>query len=54
MARTSQPQRVISDPRPQMDPELVPFTGGGPVLTPPIADYDCPDGDYTDTTRKWE
>ncbi|KAK5971934.1 Mitochondrial Ribosomal Protein Large [Trichostrongylus colubriformis] len=25
----------------------------GPGLTPPIADYQSPDGDYIDTTRSW-
>lgn len=25
----------------------------GPVLTPPLPNYDPPDGDYIDTTRTW-
>ncbi|XP_037072442.1 39S ribosomal protein L40, mitochondrial-like [Pollicipes pollicipes] len=36
------------------DPALVPFEHRGPTLTPPIPGYDSPDGDYIDTTRKWE
>ncbi|KAJ1369245.1 hypothetical protein KIN20_030659 [Parelaphostrongylus tenuis] len=25
----------------------------GPGLTPPITEYQSPDGDYIDTTRSW-
>ena len=40
----------------QIDPELVPFEVKGPLATPPVKDYDAPDGDYIDTTKvfdKW-
>lgn len=37
----------------QMDPKLVPFTITGPVHTPPIPDYDAPDGDYVDVSKNW-
>jgi len=36
------------------DPTLVQFEHRGPPLTPPIAGYDSPDGDYIDTTRTWD
>ncbi|KAF0304865.1 39S ribosomal protein L40, mitochondrial [Amphibalanus amphitrite] len=36
------------------DPDLVPWAHSGPTLTPPIDGYDAPDGDYVDTTRRWE
>ncbi|XP_064650884.1 large ribosomal subunit protein mL40-like [Lineus longissimus] len=37
----------------QIDSKLIPFKKSGPVDTPPIKDYDCPDGDYTDTTKTY-
>ncbi|XP_049812097.1 39S ribosomal protein L40, mitochondrial-like isoform X1 [Schistocerca nitens] len=37
----------------QIDPALLPFTKKGPVLTPPIKDYESPDGEYIDTSKKW-
>uniref|UniRef100_A0A182PLM9 Large ribosomal subunit protein mL40 n=1 Tax=Anopheles epiroticus TaxID=199890 RepID=A0A182PLM9_9DIPT len=38
----------------QPDPTLLPFTAQGPVATPPIKDYEQPDGEYIDVSRKWE
>ncbi len=38
----------------QIDPELVPFKAVGPVSSPPIKNYESPDGDYTDISKKWE
>uniref|UniRef100_A0A914WKF5 Large ribosomal subunit protein mL40 n=1 Tax=Plectus sambesii TaxID=2011161 RepID=A0A914WKF5_9BILA len=38
----------------QPDPTLVPSTYHGPPETPPIDNYESPDGDYVDTTRMWE
>ncbi|XP_053658998.1 39S ribosomal protein L40, mitochondrial [Anopheles marshallii] len=38
----------------QLDPTLVPFLAQGPVVTPPIKDYEQPDGEYIDVSRKWE
>ncbi|XP_067012899.1 large ribosomal subunit protein mL40 [Anabrus simplex] len=37
----------------QIDPGLIPFETKGPVHTPPIKDYDSPDGEYVDISRKW-
>ncbi|CAJ0597912.1 unnamed protein product [Cylicocyclus nassatus] len=48
----------------KLDPELyekavapastsLPLVIQGPGLTPPIEDYQSPDGDYIDTTRSW-
>ncbi|KAF1763548.1 hypothetical protein GCK72_011814 [Caenorhabditis remanei] len=31
----------------------LPLTIHGPSLTPPIKNYEAPDGDYIDTTRNW-
>ncbi|XP_055381067.1 39S ribosomal protein L40, mitochondrial [Condylostylus longicornis] len=36
------------------DLSLVPFSFTGPVATPPIDNYDSPDGEYIDVTKKWE
>ena len=36
------------------DETLLPLDCKGPTETPPIAGYKVPDGDYVDTTRKWE
>lgn len=33
------------------DPLLLPFTREGPTYTPPIPEYEAPDGKYTDITR---
>ncbi|CAI4231192.1 unnamed protein product [Auanema sp. JU1783] len=33
--------------------ENLPFVFEGPSLTPPIPNYESPDGDYIDTTRTW-
>lgn len=38
----------------QTDDELIPFNRTGPVSTPPLADYNPPDGEYIDTTRKFD
>ncbi|KAF6730162.1 39S ribosomal protein L40, mitochondrial [Oryzias melastigma] len=33
------------------DPHLFPFTHEGPAYTPPISNYDAPDGKYNDVTK---
>ncbi|EZA57866.1 hypothetical protein DMN91_002756 [Ooceraea biroi] len=38
----------------QMDLALLPHTTKGPVKTPVIKNYDSPDGEYINTTRKFE
>ncbi|KAI5706682.1 hypothetical protein M8J75_010403 [Diaphorina citri] len=38
----------------QIDPTLLPFAAKGPLHTPPIENYECPDGDYTDVSRNFE
>lgn len=38
----------------QVDPTLLPFKAKGPVSTPPIKDYEAPDGEYNNITRKWD
>lgn len=38
----------------QVDSALLPFKVKGPVLTPPIKDYEAPDGEYFNITRKWD
>ncbi|KFB52660.1 AGAP000110-PA-like protein [Anopheles sinensis] len=38
----------------QPDPALVPFGAEGPVATPPIKNYEQPDGEYIDVSKKWE
>ncbi|XP_045475289.1 39S ribosomal protein L40, mitochondrial [Harmonia axyridis] len=38
----------------QTDFRLIPFRSEGPVETPPIKNYEVPDGDYVDTSKKWE
>ncbi|KYN18461.1 PREDICTED: 39S ribosomal protein L40, mitochondrial [Trachymyrmex cornetzi] len=35
----------------QLDLGLLPYTAKGPLKTPPIENYDSPDGEYTNTTR---
>ncbi|CAH1284945.1 unnamed protein product [Diabrotica balteata] len=37
----------------QFDFHLMPFTSQGPVETPPIENYNSPDGDYQDVSKKW-
>lgn len=38
----------------QIDLTLLPFAAKGPLHTPPIENYECPDGDYTDVSRNFE
>lgn len=38
----------------QPDVQLLPFIAIGPVSTPPIDKYESPDGEYIDTTRKFD
>lgn len=38
----------------QIDLGLLPYTAKGPLKTPAIESYDSPDGEYTDTTRKFD
>ncbi|KAJ8880564.1 hypothetical protein PR048_017034 [Dryococelus australis] len=38
----------------QIDPKLIPFKAKGPVRTPLINQYESPDGEYVDVSRKWE
>ncbi|ENN80091.1 hypothetical protein HUJ04_013074 [Dendroctonus ponderosae] len=37
----------------QFDFHLIPFTSVGPVETPAIENYDVPDGEYQDVSKKW-
>ncbi|PSN33246.1 39S ribosomal protein L40 [Blattella germanica] len=37
----------------QINPLQLPFITHGPVYTPPIKDYDSPDGEYSDISKKW-
>lgn len=37
-----------------MDLGLLPHTAKGPLKTPAIENYDSPDGEYTNTTRKYD
>ncbi|XP_075223067.1 mitochondrial ribosomal protein L40 [Lycorma delicatula] len=37
----------------QIDPQFIPVTLKGPVLTPIIKNYESPDGEYIDTSKKW-
>ncbi|BET02628.1 ribosomal protein L40 [Nesidiocoris tenuis] len=36
------------------DEGLLPFKCAGPTETPPIVGYDSPDGDFFDTSKKWD
>ncbi|CAH2045141.1 unnamed protein product, partial [Iphiclides podalirius] len=36
------------------DLQLIPYSISGPVATPPIKNYDSPDGEYIDVTKKWD
>lgn len=38
----------------QPDLALINFKTKGPVATPPINDYNSPDGEYLDISKKWE
>lgn len=38
----------------QADLTFLPYVAKGPVKTPPIENYDSPDGDYVNTTRKYD
>ncbi|EDV42774.1 uncharacterized protein Dana_GF16858 [Drosophila ananassae] len=38
----------------EVDPQLLPVAVKGPVATPPIKNYDSPDGDYVHQSMKWE
>jgi len=38
----------------EIDEKLIPFEAKGPMETPPIKGYMAPDGDYIDTTRKYD
>ena len=38
----------------QIDENLIPFERKGPLNTPPIKKYHAPDGDYIDTTNKFD
>ncbi|KPJ18278.1 39S ribosomal protein L40, mitochondrial [Papilio machaon] len=35
------------------DLKLIPYSIKGPVATPPIKNYDSPDGEYIDVSKKW-
>ncbi|CAH1169680.1 unnamed protein product [Phaedon cochleariae] len=37
----------------QFDFHLMPFNSKGPVETPAVEEYDAPDGDYQDISKKW-
>lgn len=38
----------------QPDFQLLPFVGEGPVASPPLENYESPDGEYLDISKKWE
>lgn len=38
----------------QADPSFIPFKMKGPVETPPIENYNYPDGDYIDITKEYQ
>jgi len=38
----------------QVDLQLVPFSASGPTRTPSLESYEPPDGEFVDTTPKWE
>lgn len=38
----------------QPDFTMLPFKGKMVVATPPIKDYESPDGEYVDISKKWE
>ena len=37
-----------------VDEALIPIIIKGPTLTPPVKDYESPDGEYTNSSFKWE
>ncbi|GLH07650.1 39S ribosomal protein L40, mitochondrial [Gryllus bimaculatus] len=37
----------------QIDPTLIPIEIEGPARTPAIKNYESPDGEYTDVSKKW-
>jgi large subunit ribosomal protein L40 len=38
----------------QADLNLVPFKTRGPVASPPLDNYESPDGEYIDVSKKWD
>lgn len=38
----------------ELDMSLLSLEVTGPTRTPPIPNYDVPDGDYFDISKKWE
>ena len=44
---------VTPSPLLQIDESLTPYCVNGPVATPPIPDYEIPDGEYNDTTKSY-
>lgn len=38
----------------QLDEGLFPLERKGPFLTPPLKGYEAPDGDWTETTKKYD
>lgn len=38
----------------QIDLAFLPYVAKGPTKTPPIGNYDSPDGEYTNTTKKYQ
>ncbi|XP_050421864.1 39S ribosomal protein L40, mitochondrial [Adelges cooleyi] len=38
----------------EIDESLLPYNLEGPVETPPIENYQSPDGEYSDISKKWE
>lgn len=38
----------------QLDEALLTYSATGPTETPPIKDFDSPDGEYIDVTKKFE
>ena len=38
----------------QLDTAMLPHSWRGPVHTPAMEDYEAPDGEYTETTRRFD
>ncbi|OXU20823.1 hypothetical protein TSAR_004008 [Trichomalopsis sarcophagae] len=38
----------------QIDPDLLPYSRKGPLNTAPIENFEAPDGEYQDVTKKYE
>jgi len=38
----------------EIDESVLPYNFTGPVETPPIENYQSPDGEYIDISKKWE